>query len=85
MMGYLKAFVVMMACFAILMLIGNVVNEIEEKKKKGGKERKLYISKTMKVIAQSAACSKCAHARVSAHAISGEKNTTQIAKETITL
>lgn len=38
MMGYLKAFVVMMACFAILMLIGNVVNEIEEKKKKGGEE-----------------------------------------------
>lgn len=45
MMGYLKAFVAMMAyfailmaCFAILMLIGNVVNEIEEKKKKGGKE-----------------------------------------------
>ena len=46
MMLYLKAFVAMMAdfailmaCFAILMLIGNVVNEIEEKKQnEGGKK-----------------------------------------------
>lgn len=33
MMGYLKAFVVIMAMFALLMLIGAIVNEIESRKK----------------------------------------------------